>query len=67
MGIRRYKPTSAGRRNMSASTFEEITIDPDSVVSVHGMLIVESPTRARLVADGDNPIVIGVPRASVIV
>ncbi len=25
MGIRRYKPTSAGRRNMSASTFEEIT------------------------------------------
>jgi large subunit ribosomal protein L2 len=25
MGIRRYKPTSAGRRNMSVSTFEEIT------------------------------------------
>src|SRR5919202_1732032 len=25
MGIRRYKPTSAGRRNMSGSTFEEIT------------------------------------------
>ncbi len=25
MPIRRYKPTSAGRRNMSASTFEEIT------------------------------------------
>src|SRR5919206_4828121 len=24
MGIRRYKPTSAGRRNMSGSTFEEI-------------------------------------------
>ncbi len=27
MGIRRYKPTSAGRRNMSVSTFEEITKD----------------------------------------
>lgn len=25
MGIRRYKPTSAGRRNMSASTMEEVT------------------------------------------
>jgi large subunit ribosomal protein L2 len=25
MGVRRYKPTSAGRRNMSGSTFEEIT------------------------------------------
>jgi large subunit ribosomal protein L2 len=25
MGIRKYKPTSAGRRNMSVSTFEEIT------------------------------------------
>jgi large subunit ribosomal protein L2 len=25
MGIRRYKPTSAGRRNMSVATFEEIT------------------------------------------
>jgi large subunit ribosomal protein L2 len=25
MGIRRYKPTSAGRRNSSVSTFEEIT------------------------------------------
>jgi len=25
MGVRRYKPTSAGRKNMSVSTFEEIT------------------------------------------
>src|SRR5215216_7209649 len=25
MGIRRYKPTSAGRRNMSVATFEELT------------------------------------------
>lgn len=25
MGVRRYQPTSAGRRNMSVSTFEEIT------------------------------------------
>lgn len=25
MGIKKYKPTSAGRRNMSVSTFEEIT------------------------------------------
>jgi large subunit ribosomal protein L2 len=27
MGIRKYKPTSAGRRNMSVNTFEEITKD----------------------------------------
>lgn len=27
MGVRRYKPTSAGRRNMSVATFEEITKD----------------------------------------
>jgi LSU ribosomal protein L2P len=25
MGIRKYKPTSPGRRNMSVNTFEEIT------------------------------------------
>ena len=25
MPVRRYKPTSAGRRNMSVSTFDEIT------------------------------------------
>jgi hypothetical protein len=54
-------------RLIENATFEEITIDPDALVSVHGLLIVESPTKARLVADGDNPIVIGVPRASVIV
>lgn len=54
-------------RLIENATFEEITIDPDALVSVHGLVIVESPTRARLVADGDNPIVIGVPRASVIV
>jgi large subunit ribosomal protein L2 len=27
MGIKKYKPTSPGRRNMSVSTFEEITTD----------------------------------------
>ncbi len=53
-------------RLIENATFEEITIDPDSLVSVHGLVIVESPTKIRLVADGDNPIVIGVPRASVI-
>ena len=31
MGVRRYKPTSAGRRNMSVATFEEITKkDPEN-------------------------------------
>ena len=25
MGIRKYKPTSPGRRNMSVNTFEEVT------------------------------------------
>ena len=27
MGIKKYKPTSPGRRQMSVSTFEEITTD----------------------------------------
>ncbi len=50
-------------RLIENATFEEVTVDPDSLVSVHGLAIVESPTKIRLIADGDNPIVIGVPRA----
>jgi len=49
-------------RVIDTSTFEEITVDPDMLVSVHGMAIVESPTKIRLVADGEHPLVIGTPR-----
>jgi len=54
-------------RLIENATFEEITVDPDSLISVHGLAIEDSPGKIRLTADGDNPIVIGVPRASVIV
>ena len=53
-------------RLIENATFEEITVDPDSLISVHGLAIVDSEDSIRLVADGDNPIVIGVPRASVL-
>jgi len=33
---------------------------------VHGLAIVDADDTLRLVADGDNPIVIGTPRASVL-
>jgi hypothetical protein len=52
-------------RLIENATFEEITVDPDSLVSIHGRVVVESPTKVRLVADGESPLVIGVPRASV--
>jgi len=53
-------------RLVDNATFEEITVDPEELVSVHGLAIVESPTRIRLVADGDNPLVIGTPRRSAV-
>lgn len=49
-------------RLIENATFEEITVDPDLLVSIHGRVVVESPTRIRLVADGDRPLVIGAPR-----
>jgi hypothetical protein len=51
-------------RLIETATFEETTVDPDSLVSVSGMARVEGPTKIRLVADGDKPLVIGVPRKS---
>lgn len=53
-------------RLIENATFEEITVDPDELVSVQGLAIVESPTRIRLVADGDSPLVIGVPRRTAV-
>ena len=53
-------------RLVDNATFEEITVDPDALVSVHGLAIVESATSMRLVADGEKPIVIGVPRRNTV-
>lgn len=50
-------------RLIENATFEEVTVDPDSLISVQGLAIVERDDSLRVVADGDNPIVIGVPRA----
>lgn len=41
MGVRRYKPTSAGRRNMSVATFEEITKG-----AKNGLLMVRQAVKA---------------------
>jgi hypothetical protein len=49
-------------RLIEQATFEEITIDPEALVSVQGKAIVESPTKIRLVGAPDRPLVIGVPR-----
>jgi hypothetical protein len=49
-------------RLIENATFEEITVDPDELISVHGVAIIEAPNKIRLVANGDDPIVIGVPR-----
>lgn len=53
-------------RLIENATFEEIAVEPDSLVSIHGRVVVESETRIRLVADGDTPLLIGTPRAGVI-
>lgn len=53
-------------RLIENATFEEVTVDPDSLVSVRGLAIVDAKDAIRLVPDGDNPIVIGTPRASVL-
>lgn len=52
-------------RLIENATFEEVTVDPDSLISVRGLAIVDANDSIRLVPDGDNPIVIGSPRASV--
>lgn len=49
-------------RLIETTTFEEITIDPDALISVRGKAIVESPAKVRLVGDPDRPLVIGTPR-----
>jgi len=53
-------------RLVENATFEEVTIDPDELISVHGLVVVEGPDRIRIVPDGDTPIVIGTPRRSVV-
>ena len=49
-------------RLIEQATFEEITVDPDALVSVQGKAMVESPTKIRIVGAPDRPLVIGVPR-----
>lgn len=49
-------------RLIETTTFEELTIDPEALVSVQGKAIVEGPTKIRIVGAPDRPLVIGVPR-----
>lgn len=51
-------------RLIENASFEETTVDPDSLVSVSGMARVEGPTKIRLTPDGERPLVIGTPRKS---
>ena len=51
-------------RTIESTVFEEISVDPGSLVSVRGKAVVESPTKIRLIADRDQPLVIGTPRKS---
>jgi hypothetical protein len=49
---------------VETATFEEISVDPDSLVSVRGMAVVDpASTTIRLVAHGEQqPLTIGTPR-----
>lgn len=49
-------------RLIETTTFEELTIDPDALISVRGRAVVESPTKLRIVGSADQPLVIGAPR-----
>ncbi|MEO8703726.1 MAG: hypothetical protein ABI867_26990 [Kofleriaceae bacterium] len=53
-------------RLIENAKFEEVSVDPDSLVSVTGLAIVEGPTKIRLVADGSQPLIIGLPRKTAI-
>jgi hypothetical protein len=53
-------------RLIENATFEEITVDPDELISVQGLAIIDSPTSIRLVADGDKPLIIGTPRRTAV-
>jgi len=46
--------------------FEEISVDPDSLISVRGMAMVASPTEVRLVAHEGQALVIGTPRSTTV-
>jgi hypothetical protein len=48
-------------RLVDTSTFEEVSIDPDSLVSVTGRAIVKG-SQIRIVPPDDRPLVIGLPR-----
>jgi hypothetical protein len=53
-------------RLIENAKFEEVSVDPDSLVSVTGLAVVEGPTKIRITADGDRPIIIGVPRKAAV-
>jgi len=46
--------------------FEEISVDPESLISVRGLAIVASPTEVRLVAREGQPLTIGTPRSTTV-
>lgn len=54
---------------VETTTFEELSVDPESLVSVRGMARVEGePSKIRLVAHGEElPLLIGVPRRAPVI
>lgn len=54
---------------VDTTTFEEISVDPDSLISVRGMARVDGvPAKIRLVAHGEQlPLLIGVPRRRAVI
>lgn len=58
-----------GEDVVESTTFEEISVDPDSLISVRGMARVEGePPKIRLVAHGEQlPLLIGVPRRAPVI
>jgi hypothetical protein len=49
-------------RLIETATFEELTVDPEALISVQGQAVFDAPTKIRLVGTPDRPLVIGTPR-----
>ncbi len=53
---------------VESTTFEEISVDPDSLVSVRGLALVDAAGKIRLVGHGEElPLRIGTPRRSAVI
>jgi hypothetical protein len=49
-------------RLIETATFEELTVDPEALISVQGQAVFDAPAKIRLVGTPDRPLVIGTPR-----